>query len=73
VTTPDADTNERVRRFYDKSAPRYDRQIAFFERVLFGDGRHWVCSQATGDVLEIAIGTGRNLSSLSRRCAADRH
>ena len=61
MTSPDAGTNERVRRFYDKSAPRYDRQIAFFERVLFGDGRHWVCSQATGDVLEIAIGTGRNL------------
>ena len=28
---------------------------------MFGDGRHWVCSQATGDVLEVAIGTGRNL------------
>jgi hypothetical protein len=28
---------------------------------LFGDARAWVCSQATGDVLEIAIGTGLNL------------
>jgi ubiquinone/menaquinone biosynthesis C-methylase UbiE len=55
------DTTDRVRRHYDKSASRYDREIKFFERVLLGDGRRWVCSQATGNVLEIAIGTGRNL------------
>jgi SAM-dependent methyltransferase len=35
--------------------------MAFWERRLFGDGRQWVCAQATGDVLEVAIGTGRNL------------
>jgi ubiquinone/menaquinone biosynthesis C-methylase UbiE len=29
--------------------------------MLFSGGREWVCSQAEGDVLEIAIGTGRNL------------
>jgi ubiquinone/menaquinone biosynthesis C-methylase UbiE len=52
---------ERLRRYWDKQAPKYDKQVAFFERRLFGDGRHWVCSQATGDVLEVAIGTGRNL------------
>jgi ubiquinone/menaquinone biosynthesis C-methylase UbiE len=54
-------TTTRVRGYYDRTASRYDRQIKLFERVLFGDGRQWVCSQATGDVLEIAIGTGRNL------------
>jgi ubiquinone/menaquinone biosynthesis C-methylase UbiE len=52
---------QRVRHFYDKSAPRYDRQIKLFERLLFAGGREWVCSQATGDVLELAVGTGRNL------------
>jgi ubiquinone/menaquinone biosynthesis C-methylase UbiE len=52
---------ERVRRIYDESAGRYDRQIGFFERLLFGGGREWVCSQARGEVLEVAIGTGRNL------------
>lgn len=26
-----------------------------------GGGREWVCAQASGDVLEIALGTGRNL------------
>ena len=52
---------ERVRRIQDKSAPGYDRQISFFERILFGDGRQWVCSQAEGRVLELACGTARNL------------
>ena len=58
--TPGGDT-DAVRRYYDDSAPRYDRQIGFFERILFGGGREWVCAQAGGDVLEIAAGTGRNL------------
>jgi ubiquinone/menaquinone biosynthesis C-methylase UbiE len=53
---------ERVRKIQDKAAPKYDRTMSRWERVLFGGGRQWVCSQARGDVLEIAIGTGRNLS-----------
>jgi ubiquinone/menaquinone biosynthesis C-methylase UbiE len=52
---------ERVRRIQDKEAPRYDRQMGFFDRVLFAGGREWACSQVSGDVLELAIGTGRNL------------
>jgi len=52
---------ERVRRLQDREAPRYDKQIAFFERFLFADGRAWVCLQARGNVLEIAAGTARNL------------
>jgi ubiquinone/menaquinone biosynthesis C-methylase UbiE len=56
-----ASATDAVRGHYDKTASRYDRQIKFFERVLFGDGRRWACSQAEGDVLEIAAGTGRNL------------
>jgi hypothetical protein len=52
---------ERVRRIQDKEAPRYDRQISFFERILFGGGREWVCSRAEGKVLELAAGTARNL------------
>ena len=50
-----------MRSVQDKQAPKYDRQISFFERVLFGDGRAWVCSQARGRVLELACGTARNL------------
>ena len=35
--------------------------MAFFERILFPGARQWACSQAEGAVLEIAVGTGRNL------------
>jgi ubiquinone/menaquinone biosynthesis C-methylase UbiE len=56
-----SDDTDAVRSHYEKTARNYNRQIGFFERVLFGGGREWVCSQAEGDVLEIAAGTGRNL------------
>ena len=32
------------------------------DRRFFDNTRDWVCSQATGDVLEVAIGTGLNLA-----------
>jgi ubiquinone/menaquinone biosynthesis C-methylase UbiE len=51
----------RVRGLMDQIAPQYDRQMGFMEKFLFGGCRDWVCSQAQGDVLEIAVGTGRNL------------
>jgi ubiquinone/menaquinone biosynthesis C-methylase UbiE len=57
----DSNTTERLRRYWDQHSSGYDREMAFFERVLLADGRQWVCSQVTGDVLEIAVGTGRNL------------
>jgi ubiquinone/menaquinone biosynthesis C-methylase UbiE len=56
-----ATETERVRRIQDKEAPRYDRQMGFFDRTLFAGGREWACSRVTGDALEIAVGTGRNL------------
>src|ERR671930_2097466 len=52
---------QRLRHYWDSHARNYDKSIAFWERRLFGDGRQWVCSQASGQVLEVAIGTGRNL------------
>jgi ubiquinone/menaquinone biosynthesis C-methylase UbiE len=52
---------ERVRRIQDKEAPRYDRQMGFFDRILFAGGREWACAQVNGEVLELAVGTGRNL------------
>ena len=51
----------RQKRVWDKSAPSYDKQIAFFERIWFGGGREWLAQRAHGRVLEVAIGTGRNL------------
>ncbi|MGH2948521.1 MAG: class I SAM-dependent methyltransferase [Solirubrobacteraceae bacterium] len=56
-----ATETERVRKIQDRDAARYDRQIAIPERILFGDGRRWVCDRARGDVLELAVGTARNL------------
>jgi ubiquinone/menaquinone biosynthesis C-methylase UbiE len=62
VSSPKAQAEtERVRSLMDKQAPGYDRQMSFFDRVLFAGGRKWACAQARGDVLEIAVGSGRNL------------
>ncbi len=52
---------ERARRYWDRVAAAYDRWIAVAERLLLDDGRAWLASRARGDVLEIGIGTGRNL------------
>ena len=51
----------RQKRVWDKTAPGYDRQIAFFERIWFAGGREWLGERARGRVLEVAVGTGRNL------------
>jgi ubiquinone/menaquinone biosynthesis C-methylase UbiE len=51
----------RQKQVWDKTAPGYDRQIAFFEKIWFGGGREWLGERAHGRVLEVAIGTGRNL------------
>jgi ubiquinone/menaquinone biosynthesis C-methylase UbiE len=56
------DATARSRRLWDRMAPRYDREMRRVEPLLFGrDARPWICSQARGDVLEVAIGTGLNL------------
>ena len=60
-TAADADNQDRWRRYWDKHSGSYDRQMRFFDRVLFGDSREWVCSQATGQALEVGIGTALNL------------
>lgn len=56
------DETNRIRGIFDKQAPKYDRSMARFERLLFSGNREWVCSRARGDVLEIAAGTARNLA-----------
>jgi ubiquinone/menaquinone biosynthesis C-methylase UbiE len=57
-----SEATERQRRVWDKRAAKYDRSMGLMEKLLFGDGRAWVCSQASGEVLEVAVGTGRNFS-----------
>jgi ubiquinone/menaquinone biosynthesis C-methylase UbiE len=65
TSTPSAQSPEtpaaRQKRVWDKSAPSYDRQIAFFERNWFSGGREWLGQRARGRVLEVALGTGRDL------------
>ncbi|HEU5109722.1 MAG TPA: methyltransferase domain-containing protein [Micromonosporaceae bacterium] len=55
------DETAKVLRTWEKNAPSYDTQIAFFERVWFRGGREWLGERARGRVLEVAIGTGLNL------------
>ncbi|MDC7120578.1 class I SAM-dependent methyltransferase [Cellulomonas fimi] len=51
---------------WDKAAPAYDKQIAFYERIWFTGGRQWIGARSRGRVLEVAVGTGRNLSFYPR-------
>jgi ubiquinone/menaquinone biosynthesis C-methylase UbiE len=59
---PVSHETDRIRKIFDKQAPKYDRSMARFERLFFAGNREWACSQAEGDVLEIAAGTARNLA-----------
>ena len=58
---PQVEDDDRLRRYWNRHARSYDRQMQFLERRLFSTGRRCICSQASGDVLEVAIGTGLNL------------
>jgi ubiquinone/menaquinone biosynthesis C-methylase UbiE len=54
-------TDRKLVQYWDKHAGRYDHDMDFWDRHLFGSSRPWACGRAAGDVLEVAIGTGRNL------------
>ena len=54
--------DQELRRRWDRYSGRYDRDIGVMERLQFAGGREWVCEQASGDVLEVAVGTGRNFA-----------
>jgi ubiquinone/menaquinone biosynthesis C-methylase UbiE len=54
-------SNDRVERYFDKHAHRFDREMMFFERHVLGHHRRWATAQASGRVLELAVGTGLNL------------
>jgi ubiquinone/menaquinone biosynthesis C-methylase UbiE len=60
------EVTDRLRSLWERYAPRYDRDTGFFDLLLLGDSRSWACSQASGRVLEVAIGTGRNLPFYAR-------
>ncbi len=57
----DSGRDQRLRRSWDRQAERYDDQMPRMEQRWFADTRDWLCRQATGDTLEVAVGTGLNL------------
>ncbi|GAT07943.1 class I SAM-dependent methyltransferase [Mycolicibacterium novocastrense] len=61
--TSTKDRTARWHRYWDKKSRNYDKEMKFFDRHLFGDSRAWACGQATGKVLEVAVGTGLNLEA----------
>ena len=49
---------------YDSTASHFDDDVSFFERISgINRLRRNLVSQARGDVLEVCVGTGRNLQS----------
>jgi ubiquinone/menaquinone biosynthesis C-methylase UbiE len=67
--TSTKDRTARWHRYWDKKSRNYDKEMKFFDRHLFGDARAWACGQATGEVLEVAVGTGLNLEAYPRDVA----
>ena len=61
MTKTPPDETDRVRAIFDELAPRYDRVMDWADRILFSGGREWLEAQASGEVLEIGVGTGRSL------------
>lgn len=52
---------QAIEKSFDRMSRQYDRGIGFLERFILGELRGWATGQATGEVLEIAVGTGLNL------------
>jgi len=51
----------KQKRVWGRSAPGYDDMMSGLERHLLAGTREWVGRRAAGEVLEVAVGTGRSL------------
>lgn len=59
--TKTVDSTQRIRRRYERIAPIYDFLEAGMERGLFRRQRRRLLETLSGSVLEVGIGTGKNL------------
>jgi ubiquinone/menaquinone biosynthesis C-methylase UbiE len=66
MTKTQLDETDRVRGIFDELAPSYDRVMDWGDRILFRGGREWLARQASGEVLEVGVGTGRTIPSFPR-------
>jgi ubiquinone/menaquinone biosynthesis C-methylase UbiE len=58
---PGSNSAHKQQRVWDRLAAGYDRQMRWWDRLWWPGGRAWLGRRATGRVLEVGIGTGRNL------------
>ncbi len=55
------------REYWDRQAATYDRATAWLEPRLLAPARQWVAQRVRGRTLDVAVGTGANLSYLRSR------
>ncbi len=59
--TTSSNATKRSLRAWNRAAEHYDEKIASVDAGLMKGGREWLGVRARGRILEVAIGTGRNL------------
>lgn len=52
---------DRFQRFWEEQARTYDARVSFLERRFMAESRRWLGPRASGDILEVGVGTGATL------------